>query len=629
MDDATTPGRWARRLLALGVALAVLLLVALSLTRAWPGSTPAAAAELSAAGLAWVLVQEVQRLDDAGTPRNVSLPDELRAEGAGNPPVMARYRWQVDLGERPLRQALYASGLFGSARLTLNGQVVVDAIGDAAAAPPPHPRGMAAAPLIALPVALLRPGRNEFGLDLAGRGWVSLSPLRIGDAAALQALQARKAAALVTGPIVVAVMIGCFGLGMLALWARRTGERQYGYVGLGAVLWALHTLWTAAPRPWLPGAHQTVWWNTLYAAVVSMLVLFALHFTQRARPGAERALLAALLATPLLLYAAAGLGTLRGAAEVLRLLLVALAFAGLGVVAHHAWYRRSAASAMFVLAGAGSAGLGLRDWLVFRYGVDNHPAAWTPYAGALFILLVSWVLLDRFVRTARSLETINQQLEQRVAQREADLAANFRSLAELERQQAAGEERQRILRELHDGLGAKLLQSLLRVERRGLDGEGLAQELRSCLADMRLASETLVPGQTEWAAAVGNFQFRWDALLRAAGVAPTWQVELPEPGLQIGPYLALQLLRMMQEALTNVLRHAEATRVRVAVKHEGHALSISVEDNGRGIDPRAAPRGRGLADMRTRAASVGASVVHRTPPGGGTRVELRLVPIPA
>jgi signal transduction histidine kinase len=619
MAEAMAIGRPVHRLLALGAAAIVLLLAGL-VARVPPG--PGAGAPVPAQ---W-LVGQVVRVDAAGVAQTVTLPDEV--VGAIRAPVRVRYRWRLDLGARPERLALYASGLFGRARLSLNGRIVVDDIGDAPAELPLPARGMAAAPLIALPPALLRPGLNEFTLDLGAREWVGLSPIRIGDAAALHRLQAVKAAALVTGPMVVAAMIGSLGLGMLALWSRRPGERQYGSFGLGAVLWALHTLWSSAAGPWLPAPHATVWWTTLYAGVVVMLVLFALQFTQRSWPGAVRAALAALASTPLLLYLAVAAGVLPASTDVLRLLLVALAFAGLGVVAHHAWHRRSAASAMFVLAGLCSAGLGLRDWLVFRYGVDNHPVAWTPYAGAPFIVLVSWLLLDRFVRTTRSLEAVNRALEQRVAQREAELAAHFREAAELERLQAAGDERQRILRELHDGLGAKLLASLLRVEGGQLDAGGLARELRGCLADMRLASDTLVPGQADWAAAVGSFRFRWDTLLRSAGVEPHWQVELPDGGPRVAPYLALQLLRVMQEALTNVLRHADASHVRVRTAREGAGLLVEIEDDGRGIDAQAAPRGHGLADMRTRAASVGASVVHRTAAGGGTRVELRLASIP-
>jgi signal transduction histidine kinase len=292
------------------------------------------------------------------------------------------------------------------------------------------------------------------------------------------------------------------------------------------------------------------------------------------------------------------------------------------VVAHHAWFRRSAASALFVLAGSCSAGLGLRDWLVFRYGAEIHPVPWTPYAGAPFVLLVGWVLLDRFVQTSRSLEAVNHGLEQRVARREAELAENFERLAALERARAASDERQRLLRELHDGVGARLVHLQRHVEAGPPDAARLLHELQDGLADMRLASETLGQGAPDLGAAVGSFLFRWDGLMRQSQVAPQWQVELPAAETAVPPYVQLQLLRVMQEALTNVLRHADARRVSLRLALEAGSLQLDVRDDGRGIEP--GTRGRGLDDLQARAHSLGGQCSVETPPGGGTRVWVRL-----
>jgi signal transduction histidine kinase len=111
-------------------------------------------------------------------------------------------------------------------------------------------------------------------------------------------------------------------------------------------------------------------------------------------------------------------------------------------------------------------------------------------------------------------------------------------------------------------------------------------------------------------------------------VQPRWRVELPAQGLPVSPYVALQLLRVMQEALSNALRHADARSVTLALLHDGGALALSVEDDGRGLPPAGPVPGRGLADMRGRAGAIGAQFALGAPPGGGTRVELRW-PLPA
>jgi len=131
------------------------------------------------------------------------------------------------------------------------------------------------------------------------------------------------------------------------------------------------------------------------------------------------------------------------------------------------------------------------------------------------------------VRTTEQLERLNRQLDERVAGREAELAANYERLAALEPRAAATDERQRLQRELHDGSAPSSCRPLARVESATLDGEGLARELRACIADMRLAGDALAPETPELGAVIGNFLFRWAAVLRDAGLRLRWQVELP------------------------------------------------------------------------------------------------------
>jgi signal transduction histidine kinase len=423
--------------------------------------------------------------------------------------------------------------------------------------------------------------------------------------------------------VVVSAVIGVLGLavGVLCL-RRRRRDRSELYFALGAVGWALNTLWFVAPMRLLPAPHQTVWWTTLYVEVVAMLVLFCLRFAQRLRPRVERIGWAATPLAALLLYAGAAAGAVEPAAEAVRLALVAATIAALGAVAHHAWHRRRADSALLVASGLVAAAFGLRDWIVFQAGRDNLPVAWTPYAGLPFILLVTWLLIDRYVHATEALEAMNARLEQRVALREAELGASFERVGALERTQAAVDERQRILRELHDGVGARLFTALTRLEAGAIDRGGAADELRACLADMRLTTETLAPGPTTLGGAIGNFVARWDDLLRDAGVEPDWRVSPEAEALAVAPRHALQVLRVMQEALTNVLRHAGAHRVRLELALDGTTLRLRVEDDGGGLPADAERRGRGLANMRARAEALQAGLALGSRPGGGTRVEL-------
>jgi signal transduction histidine kinase len=90
----------------------------------------------------------------------------------------------------------------------------------------------------------------------------------------------------------------------------------------------------------------------------------------------------------------------------------------------------------------------------------------------------------------------------------------------------------------------------------------------------------------------------------------------------------LQIIRIIQEALTNVGKHAQARRVELVFRQDGEWLQLSIEDDGCGFDPlrlKQEDRDRfGLAIMHERVASVGGTLVIDSAPGKGTRLQLRV-----
>jgi signal transduction histidine kinase len=264
----------------------------------------------------------------------------------------------------------------------------------------------------------------------------------------------------------------------------------------------------------------------------------------------------------------------------------------------------------------GTAQLLLPGWSGHRIFLLHH--------GANLVLLAMGALLAaRFIEALGSLEKLNQTLESRVADRERELAANFARMAELQREHAAAQERQLIMREIHDGLGSQLFVSLSRVERGDMQGPEIAEALRGCIADMRLALGTLTPDEGDFRSTLGDFLFRWQGQLLAAGVHPAWTIDVPDGALKITPHAALQLLRIAQEALTNVLKHAEATQVQVRLRQTDGLLELEVEDDGRGATQQPGAAGRGIANMHARARQLGGRLELRNG-GKGTCVALRV-----
>jgi signal transduction histidine kinase/CheY-like chemotaxis protein len=368
------------------------------------------------AGSQWL--QHASRTTADGKSTEVTLPDELAAP-FDKPAIEATYRAVFDARAGLTGRALYLSGARGHMRLRLNGRPLVDLLADPLTVQ--TPRGINLMRVLDLPPDLLRDGPNEVEITLRGRNSVSLSRIEIGPHEALRRAHDQKAVWFVYGPALVAAVMICLGLSVLLIWARRPIESMYAYFGIAAVTWGLHTAWTISPRTFLAPRHFSVWWDTVYYFLVVALTVFCVRFAGQPMRRSARWLLASVPLVPILLYATQGRALHGPLHEWIRLAMVCIAFAGLVVVATQLWRHRSIDNALLLFAGAVATALGLRDWWVFRYSDDNLPVQLTPFAGLPFVVLVAWILIDRFVRAAESLEVLNRDLEQRVRDKNAEL----------------------------------------------------------------------------------------------------------------------------------------------------------------------------------------------------------------
>jgi signal transduction histidine kinase len=241
---------------------------------------------------------------------------------------------------------------------------------------------------------------------------------------------------------------------------------------------------------------------------------------------------------------------------------------------------------------------------------------WHPFRIALTTLLLALCFgIGAFVRTRR------------------ERAAAFRAEADRRRQTAEQRERVRIARELHDVIGHALsqinVQASVGLHLMDRDPEqaraALAsikdtsktalEEVRSVLGVIRSDGEAPLSPQAELAelprlvAGVGSPGFDAEFVDRLDGGRP-------------GRAAQFAAYRIAQEALTNVVRHAGATRAVVAVERLGDELVLTVDDDGSGVD--GTEEGSGILGMRERAALLGGSVELGRSPRGGTRVTARL-----
>ena len=215
------------------------------------------------------------------------------------------------------------------------------------------------------------------------------------------------------------------------------------------------------------------------------------------------------------------------------------------------------------------------------------------------------------------------------------IPVNRIQLSEQTRDSAILEERGRLSQEIHDGLSQLIgtlrvraedallsldakdwenaRQTIQEIEQTATDAYASLREEMLGLRDTIVSGQDLVPLFTEF---LSRFQRQW-------GIEAKLLMEDKQP-YSAAPNVEIQLLRIVQEAITNVRRHASATLVLVRLKQDDNWLRISVEDDGQGFDI-SKDRGEnqlGLRIMNERASAVGGKLSVLTSPGGGTSVQI-------
>lgn len=204
-------------------------------------------------------------------------------------------------------------------------------------------------------------------------------------------------------------------------------------------------------------------------------------------------------------------------------------------------------------------------------------------------------------------------------------------IVERRAEEARRSERQRVARDLHDEVGTRLSQIHLLVEqlRRAPDSGLLraqSDQLTTSARDLRSALEQVVSGLSDAPNTLDAFadliSRQADHLLNGTGVRCLQDIPTNVPEVPVPQAVAAELVPCVREALSNVLRHAQATEVWVRLRWDHATLVLEIEDNGRGFaEPEIRP-GHGLANLRARAQAFGGRCEIDSAPGGGCRVRL-------
>ncbi|MFP5246714.1 MAG: GAF domain-containing protein [Thermoanaerobaculia bacterium] len=202
---------------------------------------------------------------------------------------------------------------------------------------------------------------------------------------------------------------------------------------------------------------------------------------------------------------------------------------------------------------------------------------------------------------------------------------------------AVAEERLRIAHEMHDGLAqvlgyvntkvqaAEMYMKREKIEEAAGQLRELATAARQAYSDVResiVGLRTLPGPRQSLAEVLGEYLERWEEMSRVSTTL------VLDPEMQLSAKQELQIVRIVQESLTNVRKHAKATHARVELKRTNGNLVGTITDNGLGFNAAARARGEfpqfGLSTMRERAESIGGTLTIDSAPGAGTTVRFEL-----
>ncbi|MEO5688594.1 MAG: ATP-binding protein [Burkholderiaceae bacterium] len=470
-----------------------------------------------------------------------------------------------------------------------------------------------------LPPGLLHAGDNEIEIQQRVYSWEPgwLAPVRLGSEEELAPIWHSRTFWQNDLVRLLGASTAAIGLIMLGVWLGRRTQAMYFWFGCASLLWAAISLDYYALTSPLPALAWERFTESAQVLRGVLMFMFVLRYCGRRMPVVEAASWAYFL-----------VGTVAMAADWMPADITALWYLLVLVVSLYFFFllvreglRRSwLEGSLLAVAAFTQCVLSAYDWWLFSEHTWTDRVYLAHFSAPLYLFGVGTILIKRFVESLNGYERLAGVLEQRVGEKATELQLNYEQLVEARRNEALALERTRIMSEMHDGIGSQLTMALSLVRRldreadpsRGGEDGRVATVLRESIEDLQLIIDSLEPVEHDLLTVLGTLRYRLQDRLGKGGIDLHWNVVDLPPLPMLTPHSVLSILRIVQEAFANCLKHSGATRITVTTGLAGTAgidetAHIAIVDNGRGIDGSRV--GRGLENMRRRAEALGGRLV--------------------
>jgi signal transduction histidine kinase len=557
---------------------------------------------------------EVALVGGPEPPKSVKLPhifDDEKPPWQGD--AIYSLDWPATLRAdttRPL--ALYMPRTGARFRVWLNGKLVAEEAWDT----PGYVDTSVAPHLVTLPAELVKPNPADNRLIIEVRGQLlrksGLAAPSIGPREAMTMRYERVYWWQVSATWMVAACSALLAMLAALMW-RQGYERVFALLAAASAAWTVRLVLTPAVNPHMPFELWFYLHKLSFTVYCGFLYLFLWDLFDFRQGAARRVVVALLYVGPFWL----GLVTLTGNYNLYRAwtgVLVAVSTLTMAFMIRRARWGLDGNQRLMVVVGVVTLITGLRDFLVVQLNwAGDGDLRWMTPGSLVFMLTLGWVLVQRTSNYLVQIGQLNHNLELRVNEKESELRAAFDQLRNAERRQVLEDERKRLTRDMHDGLGSQLVHTLNVVRTSDKPNPAVvAGMLNHALEELRMTLDSLEPLEGDLPTILGTLRRRISPALEAAGIELEWQVEevpaITVHGQDMESRGVMHLFRCLQEVFANILKHAEASRVIVRTWEEEGRAMLSVSDNGKGAGDGFREGGRGLGNIRLRAAEIGATV---------------------
>lgn len=536
--------------------------------------------------------------------------------------VWYRLHWRQDDASRPT--ALLVEYLCMTGAVYVNGSLVAR---DPSLVEPLS-RTWNAPQYFLLSAPLLREGENTLLVRVSGLAAYQpgFGTVSVGDPATLHAQYRSDRFRRYDIKLINLAMGTVLGSVFLLIWLLRRRDTVYGWFALTELIGSLYASNFIVESPW-PFPSTDAWQAfiaAMYLCAGASYAMFLLRYCGRRFPWLERAVgVACLLALATALLAPHWMGPRRTPWIMLGGLFY---YASIGGFLIQAWRVRRVDYLVLAACVIAPVLVSFYDFALY-FGWVRGDTYLLSLTSVLTLIGVGFVLAYRFVTAMRRVESFNAELQSEVTAATSELTSTLNRQHALELAHSRAGERLQLVRDLHDGFGGTLISAIAQLQQASADTprDKVIDVLNEMRDDLRLVIDSTTREHADLAELLIPLRHRATRLLEAAGIDTHWQIQGLD-GLHLGPVRSLDLLRLLQEALTNVFKHSHARRVDVRVVCAGDMLEVQVRDDGCGLPADAASRsleggGAGLASMRLRAQRLGGALqVART--GNGTDLRL-------